>query len=176
MVWMNGSRSASVGFVVSITCRGEWCCCRVRSERSVLVVVSPQRAAHDGRNKVRSLPRRRIFYFIPCIHLSIPSIGIYISFPLHFLSDTLWGFFFKVPFRWFKYVLPSLYCAYIATLPLAPRLSEQSPPLGSSPSSEKKDQETSTATGNGSGTPVTTPNEASTLSSVRSLRYAHAIL
>jgi hypothetical protein len=164
---------------------GLWCRSRVKgdgvvvvgcgaSERSI-VVVSPQRAAHDGRNKVRSLPRRRIFYFIPCIHLSIPSIGIYISFPLHSLSDTV-GLFLKVPFRWFKYVLPSLYCAYIATLPLAPRLSEQSPPLSSSSSSEEKEQETSTATSNGSGTPVTTPNEASTLSSVRSLRYAHAIL
>jgi hypothetical protein len=30
---------------------------------------------HDERNKVRSLPRRRFFDFIACIHLYIPSSG-----------------------------------------------------------------------------------------------------
>ncbi|KAN0105236.1 PhoD-like phosphatase domain containing protein [Russula decolorans] len=56
-----------------------------------------------------------------------------------------------VPFRGFRYLLPSLYCAYLATVPLAPRLSEQTPDPPSSSSSEKKDQSQSQSTA---------PNEA----------------
>jgi hypothetical protein len=70
-------------------------------------------------------------------------------------------------------LVPSLYCAYIATVPFAPRLSEQSPdPSSSSSSSEKKDQSTST-TSNG-GTPAATPNEVSIYRSFRSVtpRYS----
>jgi alkaline phosphatase D len=47
-------------------------------------------------------------------------------------------------------MLGSLYCAYIATVPFAPHLSEQSPDPPSSSSDEKQDQSTST-----------TPSEAS---------------
>ena len=53
--------------------------------------VCTQRALNDGRNKVRSLPRRRAFYFIACIHLSIPSSGIYLPSlsltSVHFRTD-----------------------------------------------------------------------------------------
>lgn len=70
-----------------ITCReacvdGDELCAAVRT----------QQRAHDGRNKVRSLPRRRIFYFIAYFRLSIPSSGISLFLPLslHF-SDCNYG-------------------------------------------------------------------------------------
>ena len=57
--------------------------------------VCTQRALNDGRNKVRSLPRRRAFYFIACIHLSIPSSGIYLPSlsltSVHFRTDCGFG-------------------------------------------------------------------------------------
>jgi hypothetical protein len=62
-----------------------WVWCRSRVEGGLTLRVRPSRVsstwAHDGRNKVRSLPRRRIFYFIASIHLSIPSSGISLSLP-----------------------------------------------------------------------------------------------
>ena len=62
-------------------------------------------------------------------------------------------------------MLPSLYCAYIATVPLAPRLSEQSSNPPSSSSTEKNDQSTST-----------TPNEARDLFCTPPLRQRYADL
>jgi hypothetical protein len=129
--------------------------------------------AHDGRNKVRSLPRRRIFYFIACVHLSIPSSGMSLSLSLvgaYFLTCRT-AFLLccvKAPFRLFRYFLPGLYCAYIATLPLAPRLSGQSPDPPSSSSSEKKDKDKSTST--------TTTSGSSTPEASKPLPSRHAIL
>ena len=68
--------------------------CRSRVERGCELSERASRVsstwAHDGRNKVRSLPRRRIFYFIASIDLSVPSSGISLPPPfspsVHFLT------------------------------------------------------------------------------------------
>ena len=117
-----------VGVVCQSRGEGRWVW-RVESSRM------PSTWAHDERNKVRSLLRRRLFHSIPRIHLYLPPSGRSLSrssFCSHFADHGR----FQAPIRWCKYVLPSLYCAYIATVPLAPRRAEQSPPAPSQSAKE----------------------------------------
>ena len=97
------------------------------------------------------------FLFLRVVYLFLTSFSLGCIF-----SDWL----FQVPFRKFTYLLPSLYCTYIATVPFAPRFSDESADPSSSSSSDKKDQSTSQSES-------TTPNEACPL---RTRPLRHAIL
>src|SRR5712691_11139077 len=89
---------------------------------------------------MRSIPRRNLFYLISHILLCISPCGPsqFLPFLRRFLliADAS-----KAPLRWCKYLLPGLYFAYTATIPIAPRLSKPPPP-SSSPSDAKESEST----------------------------------
>jgi len=98
---------------------------------------------------MRSIPRRNIFYLISHSLLCISPCGSSRFLPFRrgslLIIDAS-----KAPLRWCKYLLPGLYFAYTATIPVAPLLSK--PPSPSSSPSDAKESES---------TPPTTQNEAS---------------
>ena len=117
--------------------------------------------------KQSSLSTSAPYFQLYCVYSLFYSFEWYLSFSLSFSLGCIYSdWLFQVPFRKFTYLLPSLYCAYIATVPFAPRFSDESADPSSSSSSDKKDQSTSQSES-------TTPNEASPL---RTRPLRHAIL